>query len=902
MLVLLLFPANRLGAGPLFESSFYSFACGPNPLSVRLVDVDGDDVLDILTANEGGEGAGSTTLSFLRGRGDGSFDPSIEISTGQNPASVVLADVSGDGIDDLVATASFDAAVWVHRGTGGGAFGTTTQVGVGDNPGTCVVSDLNGDAFPDIAVSNYYPPAISLLFGLGGGVFGPAATLATPGYTTAVEAIDLDRNGIMDLVATNTGAELARDSILTVFEGLGGGSFAPPSPELAGLAPNVLAFGAFDSDTFPDVAVGCIGDSTLRILVNDGSGDLARVATYRLGDKPHGIAVGDLDGDTTDDLVVVLDWNGYRVFNGHGNGLFTPGHSGLAGFATTCVALGDVDGDGLLDLAAGNLLSSSFPATGAVSIARGNGDGTFGPGREYPSTTLSLSGVALADLDGDDFADAVAVDRFGQKLAVYLGDGAGHLAVDHVESIPIRPSALALLRLDGDAVPDLALTDGVAGGRLWLRPGIGDGTFGAGAFVPIGRSPRSIVPFDLNADAHDDLVLTRDTPDTIIVAYSDGLGGISSLWTFRAGFGLTASAAVGLIDSDAWPDLAIAGYNGLFVYWGIAGGMFTPSPARMLALDNWASVAVGDVDGDGHSDVVAVRLFERLAVYHGNGDRTFEPALNLRTSWAPKHVLIRDVTMDGRPDLLVANNNSNTVGVFPQRSDGSFGSGLEYGTGTFPVFLAVADFNGDPLPDIVSANGFPSASLSLLINTGDVSTPATWSLAECWAAPGEVHLTWIAPRAGERVRVERRDRTSEWAARSEGVADGLGRVNLVDREVESDREYGYRLVVPAGVGTRTFGESWIRVPGDVRAARLTIEPNPIRGAASLALELPGTGEAKLQVFDLSGRRVQEVRLGALPAGSHRIAWRQSSQLSSGTYYVRLIGPGYSTFGRAAVVR
>ena len=92
--------------------------------------------------------------------------------------------------------------------------------------------------------------------------------------------------------------------------------------------------------------------------------------------------------------------------------------------------------------------------------------------------------------------------------------------------------------------------------------------------------------------------------------------------------------------------------------------------------------------------------------------------LPLDTGASPFSVAMGDLNGDGRPDLVTANRNSNTVSVLLGNGDGTFGAKLDYGTGVQPASVAIGDVNGDRKPDLVTANGV-SNTVSVLLGHGD---------------------------------------------------------------------------------------------------------------------------------------------------------------------------------------
>src|SRR5205809_6084246 len=134
------------------------------------------------------------------------------------------------------------------------------------------------------------------------------------------------------------------------------------------------------------------------------------------------------------------------------------------------------------------------------------------------------------------------------------------------------------------------------------------------------------------------------------------------------------------------------------------------------------SVAAGDLNGDGRLDlVVANSLANSVSVLLGNGDGTFQPARNFDAGLGsgPIWVLIVDVNGDGKPDILLANQSRNAVGVLLGNGDGTFQAPMNFDTaGNLPESIAVGDFNGDGKLDVAVAH-FYSTNVTMLLGNGD---------------------------------------------------------------------------------------------------------------------------------------------------------------------------------------
>ena len=121
-------------------------------------------------------------------------------------------------------------------------------------------------------------------------------------------------------------------------------------------------------------------------------------------------------------------------------------------------------------------------------------------------------------------------------------------------------------------------------------------------------------------------------------------------------------------------------------------------------------------------------------------------------------VEVADLDGDGKPDLVSDNGSTSTVSVLPGYGDGTFGARTDYGTGAFPLWLALGDMNGDGKPDLVTANWLSPGSVGVLLNRSTKSTTPT--LVELFRALPEadgVLIEWTLgdPGAFRSVELER---------------------------------------------------------------------------------------------------------------------------------------------------
>jgi FG-GAP-like repeat len=130
-----------------------------------------------------------------------------------------------------------------------------------------------------------------------------------------------------------------------------------------------------------------------------------------------------------------------------------------------------------------------------------------------------------------------------------------------------------------------------------------------------------------------------------------------------------------------------------------------------------SNVAVGDFNGDGKQDfVVANSGTGNVSILLGNGDGTFQQAVDFTAGNPVTFVAVGDFNRDGKPDLAVANGSANEISILLGKGDGTFELPSQNKTGIAADYVAVADFNNDNRPDLfVSAGG----NIGILLGNGD---------------------------------------------------------------------------------------------------------------------------------------------------------------------------------------
>jgi len=332
----------------------------------------------------------------------------------------------------------------------------------------------------------------------------------------------------------------------------------------------------------------------VSVLLGNGDGTFQPAVSYSSGGwGASSVAIADVNGDGKPD-VVVTNWclststcafgggyseGGVSVLLGNGDGTFQPAVSYDTGAdSARSVAIGNLNGDGKLDLVVANLCQSvdqydlCLPAnTGGVSILLGNGDGTFQSPVIYSSGGYYADGVAMADLKGDGVPDLVvanvcmSVDQYGHcngdgVLSVLLGNGDGTFqpATGYILG---DADGIAIGDVNGDGIPDLVVA------AVYVLLGNGDGTFQAPVYYNSGALfPASVAIADMNGDGIPDLVVGDSFPCYdrcdlgVYVLLGRGDGSFYLYSSYPAGGAGTESVAIADLNGDGKPDVVAANY------------------------------------------------------------------------------------------------------------------------------------------------------------------------------------------------------------------------------------------------------------------------------------------------------------------------------------------------------
>jgi len=974
--VRVLFGSPRGGAGvqwsavgPATDARFGTAVLGAG-------DVDGDGFDDVVVG-AAGYASGQGAVYFFRG-GNAPSTASKTMFVSPVPGAALgsrLAgggDVNGDGYNDVVVTApgytdaeGNEGAVYLFLGSPSGFLEAPAQVLAGSVAyakfgSSVAMADLDGDGYSDVAVGapdqkesgSLSVGRVLVFYSMGeSGDLRPGVVLSAGsdhfGYTVAA-AGDLDRDGFCDLVVgTDHAFSRTPKKIAYIFRGKNSGVGPSPAQVISR-----SVGGDYFSATMQVAAAGDVnGDHVADVLLSDGTYfGLSGSVWLHYGTGAGGGALG-------------------------GEPAWTSSGAGLARAAATA---GDVDGDGWDELIVGNARDASGGTdAGAARLYRGRDGGwsdcTWAATGRQGGDAYGHSVAGVGDVNGDGFADiavgaphaTVSVEDEG-AVYCYFGSPTGPgTQPDFVARGGQRGSQMGFDVAGAGDVNGDGYGDIIVGALLYTAPEVHEGRVFVYYGNPYGLSDslrwvgeidQSEAWFgyavatagDVNGDGYSDVLVGAPYYDGsaldegAVFAYFGGPDGLSASRLQRlevgradAGFGMSVACA-GDVNGDFFGDVIIGaggtaftrlGRGAAFVFDGRLFGIESrPSWSRLEARDGFVVKGVGDVDGDGYSDVaVGDPLFDgagqeagRVAVFGGGSAGVSGiPRWSVQGSLAGEQlgaalVAPGDANGDGWSDVAaLARGDSATVALYTTRS---------------AECRSVLRQQVRPgVPGNVSILGYTGHENLLLLRV-TVRPPAgaasVW--VECEAQSFSEAWDDGAPPS---TRLVRRLLPSERTAGSRVVMDILVPVDAADRVLKWRARVGADSPVYAGARwysppNNTAGSAvvrngpWPDVPPppepppspDPRYA-FTVQapyPNPFNPSVTVRFTLDEPGRVEVSVYDVRGAKVRTLLLETLGRGPHEARWEgdddRGMRVGSGVYFVRVESDGRVASRKLVLVR
>ncbi|CAF4886753.1 unnamed protein product [Rotaria sp. Silwood1] len=301
-----------------------------------------------------------------------------------------------------------------------------------------------------------------------------------------------------------------------------------------------------------------------------------------------------------------------------------------------------------------------------------------------------------------------------------------------------HPHSIVVAGFNDDNLLDIAVAN-AGSDNIGILLAYGNNTF-ASQFsysTGSGSNPYSLTVGDFNNDHRMDIAVANFGTHNVGIFLGLGNGFFTRQTTFSTGPSRPRAITVGDFNSDNKLDIAVANYgtSNIGVLLGLGNGTFSNQTTFSTGYDSLSlSIAVGDFNNDNKLDIAVVNnVTNNVGIFLGHGNGSFEDQMTFTTGIKsqPYSIALADLNNDTHLDITVSNFNTHNVGVFLGHGDGSFEKPTLYSTGnkSYPVSVAISDFNNDNKLDIVVANSQTNnIGLFFGYGNGTFATQVTYSV------------------------------------------------------------------------------------------------------------------------------------------------------------------------------
>lgn len=659
-------------------------------------DLDGDGKLDLAVTN-----VCSNIVSLYKNTSTTSlfsFASKIDYGTGAFPYDVIIRDLDMDGKADIAVSNMDGSTVSVLKNTslfGLLSFNPKVDFSAGNDPRRLTVGDLNEDGRPEIVVANQQSYSVSVFENTSSNgtiSFSRISDLPTPGLPESVATSDLDGDGKLDIVVTNSNSTVGS---LSIFQNVSSGtnlSFASGFDIRMDdeTWPYILSIADMDGDKSPDLVVTTQFSPSVSVLRNSstsGSISFAGKADYSTG-SPYRkmMTVGDFDGDGKSDMAIgnAVDKTVMflrNVVDGPNIISFTP----IAAGTGTTVTITGTNFNGATSVTFGGTEASSFNVVNPTTITAMVAAGSSGEVK----VTTSLGIGKLAGFTFTGVAGLVPTITNVAPASGAVGTNVTITGTNFSSTIANNVVYFGAVRATVNAASTTTLAVTVPSGANYEALTVTTNNLTAYAAKPFNITFAGGAPVESSSFAAPTDLATDGNPYNMIVAD---------------------------FDFDGKPDIAVvnASSNSVSIVKNITSNYsisFAPK-TNYTTSSGPVDVSSGDFDGDGLTDLAIVNAISNtVSVIRNtstNGNISFAPKVDFATGSSPRGVKIADLDSDGKPEIVVTNYGGNTFSVFQNTSSGSgvisFAAKVDIPTNSGPIGLSIADIDGDGKADITVAN------------------------------------------------------------------------------------------------------------------------------------------------------------------------------------------------------
>ncbi len=691
------------------------------PVTVNWGDFNGDKKLDLVVATGAASNEATGTPAILvlfQNPTNRLVWTQVSLTVGTSAVYVRGADMDGDGFDDIMVGDVARSAFYV-RSRGDGTFDPAKAISQANGARWIAIADFNNDGSLDFASSNFRASNLTVFLGDGQGRFGLSAQMAGHREHT-LEAMDFDGDGFMDIMQ---GSGLPG---ITPFRGNGDGTFEV-YPNVGNLGcieyisevghydreMNYVPTGDFNQDGYGDLAVTCIDDQTAYGGFSLGDGAYQRTFSASAGGGTESSAINDLNGDTLPDLAIVSAGDTRLwVYPGEGDGTFGPPEVfGPTGAGPVFLIAQDLDQDGFADVISADNQSYSLTVFWGSDSTRFLSSGTSITGY------TGAKAMAVADVDRDGWADLIFPRSDQPAINVYKKPAVA-AATRPSYSFPTagKYSFLEVADFNRDGIADIAGAETAAGNALFALLDA-TGKVQSQQSLAAGIQPSAVELGYLDAGDPLDVAVSCKGSNHVALFFGRPGGDFAEpriLPTVEK----PKAMAIGRIDEDFITDLVVIADKAVMVHYGTGDGEFAaPVTVANEASRIYTSVAAADLNGDSFSDIaVSETNTQSVQVFHGKGNRAFDPPVTLKVGAAPILLELIDINGDGRLDLSTSSTNARSISVVLSKGETEFAPFVVYGLGFGPTGHRIADLDRDGALDLI---GFNSLNAIILFGNPD---------------------------------------------------------------------------------------------------------------------------------------------------------------------------------------
>ncbi|CAF1361048.1 unnamed protein product [Adineta steineri] len=480
--------------------------------------------------------------------------------------------------------------------------------------------------------------------------------------------------------------------------------------------PHSIAVADFNNDNLPDIVVPNSGTSNLGIFLRQDNTKFKDQVTYSTGSNslPYAVCIGDFNHDQQTDIAVAnYGANNIGIFLGKGDGSFMSQITFSTGSSRPrWIAVGDMDNDKQLDIVVANY------GTNDIGILFGDGLGNFATPKTFSTGYDSIPySLVVSDLNNDDKLDIIVANHGTNNIGIFAGQGNGSFEIQVIISTGYKsqPYSVAVDDLNNDTYMDIVVTcSGLD--RIDVLLGFGNGSF----TIPYKYStnnnsfPLSLVIGDFDNDTQLDIAVANYDNKSVGIFFGYGNGYFrDQMIFFSVSYNFNPYCiAAGDFNGDNRLDIAVVNYDYNYVDIVLTYRNYTFLNQNTYSTgiqSGPVSVAVADFDNDNKLDIVVANSeTNNIGIFFDYGDDTFLIQITYSTgdNSQPYAVTIGDFNNDKQPDIVVANSGTNNIGIFLNYGNGTFSSQTNYstGNGSMPYDVAAGDFNNDEQLDIAVVN------------------------------------------------------------------------------------------------------------------------------------------------------------------------------------------------------